>query len=146
MTSISKTKPNVWFWVISIVALLWNVMGVLAYLGDAYMKDEMRAVYTEIQRNLLNDLPAWITGAFAIAVFVGVLGCVALLFRKKIALPLFVISLLAVLARTFHFFFMTNGTEIFSVGEGTVMPIVTVVISAFLIMFAKMSIDKNWLS
>lgn len=145
MNTTKTTKPILWYWVISIIALLWNLAGVGAYLGQAYMKDEMMAAYSEVQKDLMNNLPPWITGAFAIAVFAGILGCFALLMRKKWAHPLFVISLFAVLARTFHFFFMTNGTELFSFGEGTIMPIVTVVISAFLVIFTKVSIDKKWL-
>jgi hypothetical protein len=145
MSTTKRNKPSVWYWVISVVALLWNLAGVSAYLGQAYMKDEMMASYSDVQKELMNNLPPWITGAFAIAVFAAALGCFALLMRKKWAHPLFVISLLAVLARTVHFFFMTNGTDIFSFGEGTVMPIVTVIISAFLIIFTKVSIDKGWI-
>lgn len=41
----------------------------------------------------------WVTGAFAFAVFAGTLGCIALLFRKHIAILLLYISLLAVLVQ-----------------------------------------------
>lgn len=34
-------KPTSAFWIISAVALLWNIMGVIAYLGQAYMTEEV---------------------------------------------------------------------------------------------------------
>ena len=44
-------------------------------------------------------MPAWVTGAFAIAVFGGALGCVGLLMLKRWSTWLLLISLLAVLAQ-----------------------------------------------
>ena len=44
-TSIIKT-PTL-FWVISILALIWNVMGVMAYLGQVYITDEVLASLPE---------------------------------------------------------------------------------------------------
>ena len=146
MNPMSQTKPPVWFWIVSILAHLWNLRGVGAYLGEAYMKEEMMAAYTEAQKELMNGLPSWIMGAFAIAVFLGAIGCIALLMKKKWAKPLLFVSLLAVLARTIYFFFMTNGTELFSLIEGTVLPILTVIISAFLVILARVATDRNWLT
>ena len=39
----NNNKPTTTFWIIGVIALLWNIMGVLAYLGQAYMTDEVRA-------------------------------------------------------------------------------------------------------
>ena len=78
------TKPPVWFWIVSIVALIWNGLGVMAYLARAYATDEMiAALPPEQQAEFLAEHPAWYTAAFAIAVFAGVLGCLALLLRKN---------------------------------------------------------------
>ncbi|MGB5205651.1 MAG: hypothetical protein WBN63_15820, partial [Eudoraea sp.] len=87
MSEKSNTKPPVWFWIVSIVALLWNLMGVMAYLGQAYMTDEMKAGYTSDQLALMESTPAWVTAAFAIAVWGGLLGCIVLLLRRKLAKP-----------------------------------------------------------
>lgn len=146
MSSLQKVKPTVWFWVISIVALLWNLMGVSAYLMEAYNKDAMYAEYSEAQLNLMTSLPAWITGAFATSVFAGAIGCLGLVLRKKWATPVLIISFLAVLARTIYFFFMTNGTELFGTIEGTVLPIAVVVVAALLIIFSRVSKDRGWIS
>lgn len=145
MYSNEKSRAPKWFWALSIIALLWNLMGVISYLATAFMKQEMIADFTEAQKNLVNAQPAWVTAAYATAVFAGVLGSIGLLMRKKWATTMFLVSLLAVVAQTFYNFFMTNATEIFPVFEGMVMPLMILVIAALLFIFARIAGEKQWL-
>lgn len=146
MSNQVKNKPTVWFWVLGVLALLWNLMGVTAYLMDAYMKEEAMAAYTEAQKEILISQPAWITAAYALAVFGGALGCIALLLRKKWATPLFLISLIAITARTGYFFFMTNTTELFDIVTGTVLPIAVIIIAGLLLIFSKIATERKWIN
>jgi len=68
------------FWVISAVALIWNVMGVINYFMQ--MNADALATYPEAERAIVEGRPAWATGAFAIAVFGGAVGGLLLLLRK----------------------------------------------------------------
>ena len=138
-TSIKTTTS---FWVISVIALLWNLMGVGAYLGQALMTDEMKKMIPEDQLTILENTPIWATAAFAIAVWFGVLGAVLLLFRKKIAKMVFLISLLGVLVQLIYNIFMTNAIEAFGVSS-IIQPLVTVSISVFLVWFANNNIEKG---
>jgi len=36
----SSNKPEITFWIIGIIALIWNILGVVAYLMQAYMTQE----------------------------------------------------------------------------------------------------------
>lgn len=146
MSNQEKNKPTVWFWVLGVLALLWNLMGVAAYLMEAYMKEEAMASYTEAQKEILITQPAWITAAYALAVFGGAMGCIALLFRKKWATPLFLISFIAVTARTGYFFFMTNTTELFDIVTGTVLPIAVIIIAGLLLIFSKIATERRWIN
>jgi len=141
-----KVKPPAWFWIVSVLALLWNLMGVYAYLYEAYEKDAVMAAYSEVQRAVFENRPAWVVGAFAIAVFGGALACVALLLRKKWAKPLFWISIIALVARTCYYFFMTNATEVIDLFQGTIFPIILILIAGMLIIFSKIGIDRKWLT
>jgi len=145
MTTEQTNKPSKWFWIIGIIALLWNLMGAMAYLMEAYMPDEARKGMTEAQTNMLDATPAWVTGAFAIAVWGGVLGCIFLLMRKKWAKPVFIISFLAVVARTVYYFFMTDAASLFDAVQGIVLPIAVVIIAILLIIYTNKSIKKGWL-
>ena len=145
MSEKPNTKPPVWFWIVSILALLWNLMGVMAYLGQAYMTDEMKAEYTSDQLALMESTPAWVTAAFAIAVWGGLLGCIALLLRKKLAKPVLMLSLIGILVQMAHSFFMTNATEIYGPIPGVIVPLLVIIIGIALVQFARIAEKRNWI-
>lgn len=140
----STNKPTSAFWIISVVALLWNISGVIAYLGQAYMTDEVLAVLPEADQAYYNNVPTWVTAAFAISVFAGVFGCVSLLMKKKLATTLFIISLIAVIVQFTYNFFIQTFMEVS--GNKIIMPIVIIVIAFFLVWFSQKSRKKGWIS
>lgn len=145
MTNNVTTKPPAWFWVVSVVALIWNLLGAMAYLAEAFITDEMKAAMPADQLELMENTPAWATAAFAIAVWGGVLGCIGLLLRKKWARPVLVVSLLGILVQMSYFFFMTNAAEIYSVVQGVIMPVLFILIAVGLVLFAKTAQKKGWI-
>ena len=72
----SSSKPPVWFWIVSVVALLWNMLGVIAFVGQMMMTPDMLAQLPEAQRVQIEARPMWATIAFGIAVFGGAIGLV----------------------------------------------------------------------
>lgn len=85
-------KPSVWFWVVGVIALLFEGFGVFQYwisvtnieAAVASMPPEQAAYYME--------LPAWRTALFAIGVFSGLAAAILFLMKKKWAVPLFAIG------------------------------------------------------
>ncbi|MGI9551733.1 MAG: hypothetical protein ACR2MT_11065 [Aurantibacter sp.] len=146
MTNEIKIKPPAWFWVVSVLALVWNIMGAMAYLGSVYMTDETKAEMTTEQLSLMEAAPAWATAAFAIAVWGGLLGCVALILRKKWARPVLMISLLGILVQMAHWFFMTNGTELYDQVQGVIMPLLVIIIGIALVYLARVAHNRGWIS
>jgi hypothetical protein len=140
----ASNKPITAFWIITVVALLWNIMGVLAYLGQAFMTEEALSLLPEADQLYYNNVPAWVTAAFAIAVFGGTIGCIALFLRKKIALLLFILSLLGILTQSTYTFFIQDYVEI--TGKNIGMPITIIIFAAFLIWFSMDSQKKEILT
>ncbi|MCD2258870.1 hypothetical protein [Psychroserpens luteolus] len=139
MTDYSTNKPPVWFWIVSVLALIWNLLGVGAYLSRHFMTDEMIAeLEPQLQFEMAYEHPAWYTAIFAIAVFGGVLGCLGLLLRKKWAYLLFIISFLCATAQQIYYVMEVEGTD-------KVMPIMIVIVCLFLIWFSKMAKSKTWI-
>jgi hypothetical protein len=134
-----KEKPPVWFWIVSVIALLWNAMGVKQYLGQAYQTDSWRSALTDEQFEMISNFPVWLTAAFAIAVFAGLLGSLGLLLRKKWAYMLFVLSLIAVIAQMGYILIQGHF-------DGIGMTISIIVFAIFLVWFSKKSISKGWIS
>lgn len=140
----SSTKTPINFWVISIIALFWNIMGVIAYLKQAYMTPETLALLSEDQQAWYTNVPAWVTAAFAIAVFSGTFGCFILLLRKKWATILFIISFIAVLVQSTYTFLIQNFVEI--TADKAIMPISIILIALLLVWFSNNSNKKGILS
>ena len=80
------------FWLISAVALLFNLLGCINFASQ--MNAETVASMPEAYRALVENRPPWATGAFAIAVFGGALGALLLFFRKSVAYYVFIVSLM----------------------------------------------------
>lgn len=129
------TKPTPLYWLISIVALFWNFMGIIAYLGQAYISDYALKMLPEENQLYFSNVPAWVTAAFAVAVFGGFLGAIGLIIKKKWAYFLFVISFLALVAQHVYNFFIQNYIEM--TGSQMILPIVTFIVALFLIYFSK---------
>jgi len=142
----NKTVSSVhWsFWVISAIALIWNVMGIMNYFVQ--MNADMVASMPETHRAIIDGRPAWATGGFAIAVFGGALGCGLLLVRKSAAYYVFIASLLGVIVTMIHTLGIASSTIDFSSFEIFMMVLMSLVVAAFLIWYAKQAKSKGWIS
>ena len=141
----NSNKPTTLFWIIGVASLIWNGLGVMQYLTLAYITDDMKAALPEAERALYENIPAWVTAAFAIAVFGGLLGSIFLLMRKKVAKTAFLISLIAIIVQMSYNLFMSKAAEVYGPG-GMVMPIMVIIIGVFLLLYSKRSTEKGWLS
>ena len=97
-------KPPAWFWVVAIVATLWACMGCASYLREVMMTPAELAAMPAAQAEMWRAMPSWLFGVFAFAVWVGLAGAVALLFRRRIARSLYVVSLIAVVVQFGYIF------------------------------------------
>lgn len=139
-----KISIPIWFWIIAVVALLWNLMGVMSFYMHVFITDEALQALPEAERNLYDSYPLWTEIAFGIAVLGGFLGSIALLMKKKWAKSAFLISLLAIIPQMTHNLFFTNVKEVY--GPGTeIMPVMVIIFGVFLLWFSSFGIKKGWL-
>jgi hypothetical protein len=139
MTNAINNKPPIWFWIISIIALAWNGMGVNAYLQQAYNTESYRAMYSAEQLEIAEHMPMWVTAAFAIAVFSGALAAIGLLLRKSWSTKLWLLSLIAVVIQMGYI--LLNGYAS-SLG----MTVMILIFALLFVWFARMCEAKGWLS
>jgi hypothetical protein len=90
-------------------------------------------------------MPAWVTGAFALAVFGGALGCLGLLLLKRWSKLLLLISLLAVLAMDL-WMFVLSGLGATAAAAELGVTVAVVVVAVLLVWLAYSADKKNWLS
>ena len=127
------------FWVIGAIGLVFNLMGCMNFISQ--MNADLVASMPEAYRAIVESRPAWGTGAFAIAVFGGALGCLLLLLRKSAAFYVFITSLVGAVAAQIPLVGMAG----FPV-EVLIGGLSQVVIGAFLIWYTKRVERKGWIS
>ncbi|MEX0645776.1 MAG: hypothetical protein WD076_10725 [Parvularculaceae bacterium] len=133
-----------WFWIVGGLAVAWNLIGVAMYLYGVTISEEALAALPQVERELHMATPPWVIGAFAIAVFAGLAGSLALLLRRGFATPILGLSLLAVLAQTVYVVAMSNTLAAMG-ASGAAMPAVITAIAAALLWFSFVAKGKGWL-
>lgn len=101
-------RAPAWFWATAAFGVLWNLYGISQFIGSLTPagRSAMAAGMTAAQAQVYFSLPGWMTVVFAIGVFGGLLGSLALLARRAAALPLLAVSLagyIALFAGDLHF-------------------------------------------
>jgi hypothetical protein len=144
MSQSVQGKLPAWFWAVAGVAVVWNLIGVGAYLAQVTMSEDALGALPEAQRQLVAATPAWVIGAFAIAVFAGLAGSLALSLRRGLATPILALSLVAVLAQTLYVFALSKTLAVMG-ASGAAMPVVVTVIAVALLWFSSMAKGKGWL-
>lgn len=138
------TQVPRWYWVAAGLALLWSLAGCGAYLGQVGMSAADMAALPPAQREIWSMMPDWVTAAYAIAVWIGLAGSIALLLRRRLARALYAVSLIAVLVQ-FGWTFLASPI-LTSVGPSAALfPAFIVVVSAALLWFAGHAAARGWL-
>ncbi len=139
-----KMESPAWFRVIAVVALLWFLMDITAFFMRVLMTEESINAMPANQQHLYRNMPVWVNIVFAGEVFGGALGSVALLLRKKWALPLFAVSILGVLSQTLHIWVRSDAISVMG-APAVVMPLVAILIGVGMIVLTKSAIARGWL-
>ncbi len=140
-----KIKPPTWYWIVTIIALLWNLAGVANYIRNVTMTEEMLATYSAAEQELITSVPTWSTAAFAFAVWGGVLGCIALIIRKAWAYHVFIVSLAGILVQMFYNLAMSNMLDVYGLA-GAILPLMVIPIGIFLVWMSKKAISSGWIT
>jgi hypothetical protein len=140
-TALRSSMPN-WFRIVALIAIAWNVVGVTMYLSSVGMFGDPMAGLSKGERAAAASIPGWITGAFAIGTFAGLIGSVGLLLRKAWSRPVLLISAAALLVLEGWIIFFSDALEMF----GLAVPITVSVGAILLAWLATHARKHGWLS
>ncbi len=141
----NTTKIPIVFWIIAGIGLVWNLMGLGMFASELMISPDVIEAMDEARRNLYEDSPAWLSIVYGIATICGVLGCILLLLRKKLAVPILLVSLVAVLIQMGYSILATNAVEVFGTTQAVIMPLGVIAIGAFLFYYARKSAALGWI-
>jgi hypothetical protein len=133
-------------WIVGVLALLWNLVGANDYLMTQTQNETYMAQFTPEQLEFFYGFPTWLVAAWAIAVWGGVLGSVALLLRKAWAVPVFVVSLLAMTITAIWNYGFDDGMEVVGGGFELAFTVVIFVVQLLLVLYARRMRDRGVLA
>ncbi len=115
------TKAPWHLWVVGVLAVLWNAMGVMDFSmthfnGEAWLKN-----FTAEQRAYILSFPLWAEVAWGAGVYGGFIGSLLLLFRKRWAVTVFVVSPVGVIGSDLYSYGVTDSRKIMGGGAGAVV-------------------------
>jgi hypothetical protein len=132
MTDASMKAP--WhLWLVGVFASLFNAIGVFDFVMTMAQgaKYQASAGMTPDQIAHYQQMPAWMTAVWAVGVLGAFLASILLLLRRKLAWPVFAVSLAAFLVSLFYTYVLTNGGAVM----GRQMAITSAVIAGLLVLF-----------
>jgi hypothetical protein len=123
------------YWIVVVVLMLWNLMGAGAYLMQVTADLDALTQTDPVTAEAFSAMPEWAWSAYAIAVWGGLAGALALMLRRKIAWLLFATSLSGVIVQ-FSWSFLVFGLIEKKDSTTTIFPLLIAAIAAFSIWYA----------
>jgi hypothetical protein len=124
-------------WIVGVVALLWNSIGAFDYAMTEMRVSSYTSAFTAEQIAYFYGFPKWAIATWALGVWGGVLGSLALLLLKRWAVPIFAISLVAMTITFFYNFAISNGIAVMGGNEALLFPAVIFVIGIVLLVYSR---------
>lgn len=110
MNTIGAVKTPWHLWVVGILTLLWNAVGIFSYLMTHLDRLEDLGM-TADQIAFFDSFPAWANALWAMGVWGAFFGSVLLLLRSRWAIPSIVISVIGLVGTTIFQNFMIQTPE-----------------------------------
>lgn len=151
MADADGSAPGKLYWIITGVLVLWGLMGLWVLYDFINATPESMAEYVkkgaftqDYADYYLNGSKTWQTAVFTIAVISGALGALCLVLRRAWAVPLYVLSLLMIIASLFGMFVIDKAHAVMSGGQ-IAMEVVVLALGLFSVWFARKKKAKGWL-
>lgn len=131
-----RAPTPIHLWIIGVVALLWDSMGAYDYLMTQTQNASYMAKFTQEQLDYFYGFPMWVEVFWALAVWGGLLGCILLLLRKCLALPVLVVSFVSMVITAIYNFGLSKGMEVMGTG-GFMFTVAIFLVALGLVIYAR---------
>src|SRR6185295_803344 len=93
----TTTPGRPWhLWLIGILGGLWSSIGVVSFVLTQMRVEAVMSRFPPQQRAYFESFPLWAVAFWAIGVFGGVIGCLLLLLKNRLAFPVLLASVIGV--------------------------------------------------
>ena len=143
----TKTPGRPWdLWLIGIIGGLWSSMGVISFMLTQMNVEAVISRFPPQQREYFESFPLWAVAFWAIGVFGGVIGCLLLLLRNRLAFHVLLASAIGAIVCNLGGLFLLGGMEVMRETGALGLSVFPVVFAAFLAYYARAMSKKGVLS
>jgi hypothetical protein len=143
----TKTPGRPWhLWLIGIIGGLWSSIGVISFMLTQMNVEAVMSRFPPQQREYFESFPLWAVAFWAIGVFGGVIGCLLLLLKNRLAFHVLLTSLIGAIVSSLGGLFLLGGMEVMGGTSELGLTVVPIVFAAFLAYYARAMSKKGVLS
>lgn len=140
MSRLAPTPKHLW--IIGVITLLWNLVGAYDYLMTQTENEAYMSQFDEAQLEYFYGFPMWVEVFWALAVWGSVAGSVLLLMRKRLAVPVFLVSFVSMVITAVYNFGLSSGMDVMGTG-GLVFSIVIFIVALGLWLYARAMAQRD---
>jgi hypothetical protein len=132
------TPSRPWhLWLIGIVGGLWSSMGVLSFLLTQVNVEAVMSQFPPQQRAYFQSFPWWAVAFWALGVFGGVIGCLLLLLKNRVAFPVLIASVIGTTVSSLGGLFLLGGMEVMGETSDLALTVLPLIVAALLAAYAR---------
>lgn len=132
------------FWIVAGMLLVWALIGDAAYLSQVTADLGELAKTDPSTARAFATMPGWAWSAYAVAVWVATAAAIALLLRRRIAAPLYAVSLVGVLVQ-FGWTFFGSSVLAEKGASAAIFPVVIIAIAVFSLWYTRRKTQEGLL-
>ena len=143
-----KTAPGrPWhLWLVGIIGALWSSMGVVSFMLTQMNVEAVMSRFPPQQREYFASFPWWAVAFWGISVFGGVIGCLLLLIKKRLAFPVLLASVIGAIVSNLGGLFLLGGMKVMRETGGLGLTAVPIIFTTLLVSYARAMREKGVLS
>ena len=140
----TKTPGRPWhLWLIGIIGGLWSLMGVMSFMLTQMNVEAVMSRFPPQQREYFESLPWWAVAFWAIGVFGGVIGCLLLLLKNRLAFAVLLASVIGTIVCNLGGLFLLGGMKVMRETGGLGLTVFPIFVAAFLACYARAMSKKG---
>jgi hypothetical protein len=130
-------------WLIGIIGSLWSVMGLLSFILTQLNVEAVMSQFPPQQREYFESFPWWAVACWAIGVSGGVIGCLLLLLKNRLAFPVLLASAIGTTVCSLGGLLLLGGMAVMRETDGLGLTIFPMIVAAFLAYYARAMSKKG---
>jgi lipid-A-disaccharide synthase-like uncharacterized protein len=142
-----NTPGRPWhLWLIGIVGGLWSLMGAISFILTQMKVEAVMSRFPPEQREYFESFPLWAVAFWAVGVLGGVIGCLLLLLKNRLAFRVLLASVIGTIVCNLGGLFLLGGLDVMRRTNALGLTVVPLIVGALLAYYARALSTRGVLS